>query len=371
MAQPTLFLVTPPLEGARGGVAVSARRIAEHLRQVAQLWVFEATLDLPPTTYTVCDDGWVRVSLAGDRRRAHQFLSDLLLAQARRTSPTLLAGFYAGELAHPLMLTASLLKRPAALFARGNDIDLEVFGENGPRILAALGQAARVFCVTRELESKIRAWVPGARTLHIPNGVDPDVLPLQPPSPVRDRPVVGIFGDLKPKKGLELLLEQLDFDRFELQIVGDLRAETEKLLQGFLCLHPDRAIHHQPYLEDRQALLDAYRAVDLVCIPSLHEGMSNVMLEAMSCGRLCVCSRVGGAPEVITDGEDGFLFDLDGAAAPLAGRELARALERAAAGLRGGRAEAMRLKARRTIEERFSAARERAAYLAELPALMS
>jgi glycosyltransferase involved in cell wall biosynthesis len=178
--------------------------------------------------------------------------------------------------------------------------------------------------------------------------------------------VVGIFGELKPKKGLELLLAQLDFSRFALEIVGELRPDAEKLLHGFLCLHPQSAIRHLPWVGDRAALGARYGAVDIVCIPSLHEGMSNVMLEAMASGALCVCSKVGGAPDVIAHGENGLLFDPfpDGA-------ELARALDEAAAMLADGRAEALRRAARRTIEARFSSARERAAYLDDLRALLA
>jgi glycosyltransferase involved in cell wall biosynthesis len=46
---------------------------------------------------------------------------------------------------------------------------------------------------------------------------------------------------------------------------------------------------------------------DIFVLPSISESMPLSLLEAMACGRACVASRVGGIPEIITHGEDGFL----------------------------------------------------------------
>jgi glycosyltransferase involved in cell wall biosynthesis len=42
-----------------------------------------------------------------------------------------------------------------------------------------------------------------------------------------------------------------------------------------------------------------------------HEGFPNALLEAMSQGRPVVATRVGGVPELVRDGEDGFLTSGD------------------------------------------------------------
>jgi glycosyltransferase involved in cell wall biosynthesis len=367
--RPALFLVTPQFGDGRGGLGVSAARVARALAGPFRLAVFEATPELPQLACEAARDEapWerLRVSLAGDRRQARQFLSDVVLARAREARPALLAAFYAGELAHPVWLTARLLGCPTVLFARGNDVDLEPFGDGGPAILRALEAAARVYCVTRELASKVERWAPTARVRYVPNAVDGAEFPYAAPPPPSERPLVGLFGDLKAKKGLDLLLGHLDFSRFRLRIVGDLRPDAEKRLHGFFALHPERTrdLRHVPYVEDRALLRRHYAEVDLVCVPSLHEGMSNVMLEAMSTGRPCVCSRVGGAVDVITDGEDGFLFDA------LSGESFADAMARAGDALRRDAA-GLGLRARRTVEERHPPAREREAYLADLLTLL-
>lgn len=54
-------------------------------------------------------------------------------------------------------------------------------------------------------------------------------------------------------------------------------------------------------------LMKLYKQADVVVIPSENEGLPNVLLEAMSTGCLVVANNVGGIPEVINSGINGFL----------------------------------------------------------------
>lgn len=56
---------------------------------------------------------------------------------------------------------------------------------------------------------------------------------------------------------------------------------------------------------------DEYRLADVFCLPSLYEGFSNVICEAMSCGLPVICSRVGDNPVLVSEGENGYLFSPD------------------------------------------------------------
>ena len=59
----------------------------------------------------------------------------------------------------------------------------------------------------------------------------------------------------------------------------------------------------------RKDVRDLYQKADVVCMPSLHEGCSNVIAEAMACGTPVLASRVGDNARLVQEGRNGLLFD--------------------------------------------------------------
>ncbi|MGE3818361.1 MAG: glycosyltransferase family 4 protein, partial [Isosphaeraceae bacterium] len=57
----------------------------------------------------------------------------------------------------------------------------------------------------------------------------------------------------------------------------------------------------------RSSVLESLRACDLFLLPSVSEGLSNAVLEAMSCGLPVVSTSAGGMAEAVRDGVDGFV----------------------------------------------------------------
>jgi len=60
---------------------------------------------------------------------------------------------------------------------------------------------------------------------------------------------------------------------------------------------------------DHGSLLEIEQSADIFLFPSLNEGMSNSMLEAMASGLPIVMTPTGGAEELVEDGKNGFLVD--------------------------------------------------------------
>ncbi len=62
-------------------------------------------------------------------------------------------------------------------------------------------------------------------------------------------------------------------------------------------------IKHQPFKE----IIKEIQSSDLLFLPSVEEGIANVVLEAMALGTLVLTTDCGGMKEVIIDGENGFI----------------------------------------------------------------
>lgn len=68
------------------------------------------------------------------------------------------------------------------------------------------------------------------------------------------------------------------------------------------------------FLGERSDAIELMKAADFLVLPSAYEGMSNVLMEAMSAGCPIVASNVGGNPELVEDGTTGLIFAADDAA---------------------------------------------------------
>lgn len=138
---------------------------------------------------------------------------------------------------------------------------------------------------------------PGMRIVTIKNGVDLSVFNTKNrmSSPLKKR--VLFFNIPGPFKGSDIgekALQAIE-GTAEILVVG---SRPKKLRQyQYIGAH----------VSDRQQLADLYRGADLMLFPSLADSMPLTILEAMACGAVVVAPSVGGIPEVVIDGETGFL----------------------------------------------------------------
>ena len=171
-----------------------------------------------------------------------------------------------------------------------------------------------------------REGLPRGKTLVIYNGVDAHAVVPPDPDLVKAlegaRPVVGVVANLIGYKGHRFFLEAWStvlraHPAAVALLVGDgpLRAELEALVRERGLGASVRFLGARP---DVTAILSL---VDLVVHPSLQEGFSNAILEAMAAGKPVVATAVGGSPEAIADGETGLLVPPEDSAA-LAGAML-------------------------------------------------
>jgi len=132
---------------------------------------------------------------------------------------------------------------------------------------------------------------------------------LQAPLPVAsEAPVVAVIGNLWPVKGHRTLVEAVARLPPELHHVRFLCAgegpEREHLTGRIAQLGLDDRVILLGHRLDVPAILARAQAA---CLCSSAEGLSNALMEAMAARLPVVATRVGGNPELIQDGENGFL----------------------------------------------------------------
>lgn len=182
----------------------------------------------------------------------------------------------------------------------------------------------RYVVVSKDLERwlNFEIRVPRRRISTIYNGVDTDKFRRQAQKVTNsnsqniDRPhiVIGHVGRLSPVKNQLLLIKAIRWliqkdpnlrDYLRLHIIGDgpQRSACESLVSHYnlwdVCYMPGVVADIE----------NAYQEFDVFVLPSIREGISNTLLEAMACGIPVVATNVGGTSEVVEHGQTGMLVE--------------------------------------------------------------
>jgi len=123
-----------------------------------------------------------------------------------------------------------------------------------------------------------------------------------------DSLILGTVGRLHEQKGYVYLLKAMPavlrkYPQAVLLIVGDGHLKG-KLNNLCFKLQINKAVKFLGFRKDIKELM---ALMEVFILPSLWEGMPNVLLEAMALGKPIVATRVGGAEELIEDGVTGLL----------------------------------------------------------------
>ena len=219
----------------------------------------------------------------------------------------------------------------AVLAARVARVPVVVHGEHGRDITDPLGAnprrkrlrralaplVDRFVTVSRDLATWLtdQIRVPAHKVVTIHNGVDLTRFGARCRQEARarlgippDGLVVGTVGRLDPVKDQAGLVEAFAGLRAK-------RSDAILIIAGDgPCREPLADLIMRRGLQDRVRLLGERRdipevlsAMDVFVLPSIAEGMSNTVLEAMATGLPVVATRVGGNPEIVEDGVTGRL----------------------------------------------------------------
>jgi len=169
---------------------------------------------------------------------------------------------------------------------------------------------------TKTFEDTLKLGIPKNKVRVIPAGVDfgqfslnADESAIKSKLGIKDSEKVLLFvGRLALVKRIDILIEltkRLLKDGFNLKTIivgnGEYRKEYEKLAMPlnknivFVGSVPHEAIH------------EYFAVADVFVLPSLSEGLPNVLLEAAGCSKPIVATNTGGIPDIIIHGETGFL----------------------------------------------------------------
>ncbi len=171
-----------------------------------------------------------------------------------------------------------------------------------------LEKATRVIVLSESWRDFVGGIAPAARIVVVPNYV---IVP-PPGDPQLRKPHDLLFlGLIGPRKGTFDLIPAFasiakDHPNAKLVIGGNGQVdEADKLVKG-LSMESRVILAGWVDGQKKQALLEAS---GIYILPSYNEGLPMSVLEAMAAGVAVITTRVGGIPELITNGVDGLLID--------------------------------------------------------------
>jgi teichuronic acid biosynthesis glycosyltransferase TuaC len=210
------------------------------------------------------------------------------------------------------MLLGLAFNVPVVITAHGSDIYLYSKYPGVRRLLKwTMSRANSVIAVSKALKSAIQDLCTECIIEVIPcAAVDPLRFNMLNKAECRkelglpeDKKIVLFVGNVVPVKGVKYLIEAVNRlkkagrKNLLLVIVGD--GSDKAALEEYVRLHNLETFVHFAGRKSHQEIPLWMNCADLFCLPSLSEGMPNVVIEAMACGRPVVGTLVGGVPDII------------------------------------------------------------------------
>ena len=217
----------------------------------------------------------------------------------------------------PAFLSKKILKKPYIVWGRGSDIYLpDKFTKSISKLV--LKNADAVIALTEDMKREIKK-IYGRDIFVIPNGIDLNKFNNLSKETLRkrleikeDEKIITFVGTLRIVKGVKYLIKAMKIIKqkspdTKMMLVGDgeEREELESLVEELGLKERVKFIGRVQNEEIPQYMV----ASDVFVLPSLSEGFPVTVLEAMASGVPMIATNVGGLPEIIKDGENGFLVE--------------------------------------------------------------
>ena len=295
-----------------GGTEIATCYLAQYLAKLGHQ-VHIITGDIPPTVSETEGIQIHKVRII--RGKCLEFLSFLIacLTALRKIKPDIV---HAQNIvrALPACVIKAILGKPYVVYGRGSDIYfLSSFNRLIYRI--AVSRASMVIAQTEDMKRSL-CKLYSKDIVVIPNGVEVSKFAECPREGSRRQLRIGetervllFAGRLEPIKGVKYLIEAMSLicqeDKVRLLIVGE-GGERQMLETLAARLKLTECISFQGQVFHN--IIPQYMAAaDIFILPSLSEGFPVTSLEAMASGLPIIATKVRGMPEIIAEGENGFL----------------------------------------------------------------
>jgi len=181
----------------------------------------------------------------------------------------------------------------------GEKINFQLADRLLPISKFTLRQINECYCVNTNNKAKV-----------IYNGVNIDLFKPLNNDDIHNPLRITYVGRLYSLKGLDIIINSMrtlikQGYKIKLLFVG---RGNVKYLETICSLFLDKNSYSILGMVNYKNMPEIYNQSDIVVLPSVYEGCSGTILEALSSGNIVIASDVGGTPEIIQHGYNGFLF---------------------------------------------------------------
>lgn len=300
----------------KGGMAQSCDRIVDNLRKAGiTIHLFHFTNRKEAFKQEIQENGsYTALPMYPDESHTLHLAYNYLAAQTFSVQTLVVFGGYLPMIAAPIFKQWLSLK--LVLMIRGNDFDSAIFSPKKRLLIKdAIEAADHITCISESKAEMVNRLF--EKTIkYIPNGIqisdwkmlnsDHEFTRNWKKEKGQDEMVIGCFGHLKEKKGVDILIKAMKSPKLQEKIMLLLIGDMEDKYLGDLKEH-DVHFELHPFME-RLNLIKYYACCDAIVLPSHYDGMPNVLLEAGALGIPIIGSNKDGISDVVNDGEHGLLF---------------------------------------------------------------